>query len=59
MNDKREKLESIGFTFIRRPSPTITPWDQRFQELVDFKTINGHTNVVTRSGPLGGWVGSQ
>jgi len=39
-NERREKLESIGFTFKCRPSPTITPWDQRFQELVDFKKIN-------------------
>eukprot|EP00978_Attheya_sp_CCMP212_P006536 scaffold15121_cov86-Attheya_sp.AAC.1 len=58
-NERREKLENIGFTFKCRPSPTITPWDQRFEELVDFKKINGHTNVVTKSGPLGGWVGTQ
>eukprot|EP00978_Attheya_sp_CCMP212_P014416 scaffold36710_cov58-Attheya_sp.AAC.2 len=58
-NERREKLESIRFTFKCRPSPTIIPWDQRFQELVGFKKINGHTNVVTRSGPLGGCVGTQ
>eukprot|EP00978_Attheya_sp_CCMP212_P016568 scaffold43554_cov45-Attheya_sp.AAC.3 len=54
-----EKMESIGFTFICRPSPTITHWDQRFRELVDFKAINGHANVATRAGPLGRWVKTQ
>eukprot|EP00978_Attheya_sp_CCMP212_P006714 scaffold15573_cov69-Attheya_sp.AAC.1 len=55
--DNREKLESIGFEFKCRP--TCSPWNQRFQELVDFKKINGHTNVRTHSGPLGRWVGCQ
>eukprot|EP00978_Attheya_sp_CCMP212_P015994 scaffold41572_cov51-Attheya_sp.AAC.2 len=54
---RREKLESIGFVF--RCPPNGPPWDQRFQELVDFKKINGHTNVPTRSGPLGNWVSYQ
>eukprot|EP00978_Attheya_sp_CCMP212_P019276 scaffold53821_cov50-Attheya_sp.AAC.2 len=58
-SDKCEKLESIGFTFVHRPGPTITPWDQRFEELVDFKKINGHTNVPQGSGPLGRWVSEQ
>eukprot|EP00978_Attheya_sp_CCMP212_P040934 scaffold228807_cov51-Attheya_sp.AAC.2 len=56
--DRREKLEGIGFLFICLPSRT-PPWDQRFQELVDFKKINGHTNVVQGSGPLRSWVNSQ
>eukprot|EP00978_Attheya_sp_CCMP212_P023315 scaffold71170_cov54-Attheya_sp.AAC.1 len=54
--DKCEKLESIGFEFKRQPR---SPWDERFQELVNFKKINGHANVPQRSGTLGGWVGSQ
>eukprot|EP00978_Attheya_sp_CCMP212_P002370 scaffold4862_cov70-Attheya_sp.AAC.1 len=58
-NERREKLENIGFTFICHPSPTIIPWDQRFQELVDFNKINGHANVPQRSGPLGRWVVNQ
>jgi hypothetical protein len=55
-SDRRQKLERIGFTFKCRPSPTITPWDERFQALVDFKKTNGHANVPQRSGPLGTWV---
>eukprot|EP00978_Attheya_sp_CCMP212_P017144 scaffold45539_cov51-Attheya_sp.AAC.3 len=58
-NVQCERLESIGFTFIFRSSLTITPWDQRFQELVDFKKINGHSNVVVISGPLGAWVNTS
>eukprot|EP00978_Attheya_sp_CCMP212_P034521 scaffold144908_cov56-Attheya_sp.AAC.6 len=57
-NERREKLESIGFVFvcdyIKGP-----PWEQRFQELVDFKKVNGHTNVPQRLGPLGHWVYTQ
>eukprot|EP00978_Attheya_sp_CCMP212_P032001 scaffold122974_cov53-Attheya_sp.AAC.3 len=58
-NDRREKLNSIGFTFKCRPTPTKSNWDQRFQELVDFKKINGHTNVPQKSGQLGNWVKNQ
>eukprot|EP00978_Attheya_sp_CCMP212_P009770 scaffold23264_cov24-Attheya_sp.AAC.1 len=56
--DRYEKLESIGFVFTYRATFFIS-WNQRFQELVDFKKINGHTNVHTGSGPLGSWVGYQ
>jgi hypothetical protein len=56
-NEKCKKLESIGFVFKRRPART--PWNEQFQELVDFKKINGHTNVPQKSGPLGNWVQTQ
>eukprot|EP00978_Attheya_sp_CCMP212_P035393 scaffold153776_cov32-Attheya_sp.AAC.2 len=56
-NGRREKLESIGFVFVS--SPRRPPWDERFQELVDFKKINGHTNVPQGFGPLGNWVCTQ
>eukprot|EP00978_Attheya_sp_CCMP212_P035415 scaffold154063_cov54-Attheya_sp.AAC.2 len=29
--------------------PTITPWDQRLQELVDFNKINGHTRMFLKN----------
>eukprot|EP00978_Attheya_sp_CCMP212_P023296 scaffold71048_cov55-Attheya_sp.AAC.4 len=51
------KLESIGFVFVCPPSGL--PWDERFKELVDFKAINGHTNVPDGSGPLGTWAHIQ
>jgi len=56
-SDKREKLESIGFEF-RNKLPYLS-WDQRFQEVVDFKKVNGHANVSTNSGPLGTWISNQ
>eukprot|EP00978_Attheya_sp_CCMP212_P020853 scaffold60253_cov29-Attheya_sp.AAC.1 len=56
-NDRLEKLESIGFEF--KCKPAYSHWDQRFQELVDFKKINGHTNVPRSCRPLGTWVNIQ
>eukprot|EP00978_Attheya_sp_CCMP212_P032422 scaffold126477_cov52-Attheya_sp.AAC.1 len=55
-DERREKLESIGFDLCGRTGP---PWVQRFQELVDFKNKNGHTNVPTNSRPLRNWVVTQ
>jgi hypothetical protein len=58
--DEYEKLESIGFEFKYRATGMCPSWNQRFQELVDFKKTNGHTNVNTQSGgPLGRWVAKQ
>eukprot|EP00978_Attheya_sp_CCMP212_P042099 scaffold251082_cov40-Attheya_sp.AAC.1 len=54
--ERREKLEGIGFQFKLYKH---RHWDVRFQELVDFKKIKGHTNVPQRSGPLGNWVFKQ
>jgi len=45
----------------RAPS-SIDSWDQRFQELQDFKKSNGHCNVPTKYKPnpaLGHWVTRQ
>jgi hypothetical protein len=53
-NDRCQKLEGIGFQFKLYPH-----WDVRFQELVDLKKINGHSNVPQGSGPLRNWVKKQ
>eukprot|EP00978_Attheya_sp_CCMP212_P044705 scaffold319217_cov35-Attheya_sp.AAC.1 len=60
-SDKCKKLENIGFAFV---SPSTNArwdqhWDQRFRELLDFKKINGHTNVPRAFGRLGQWVSHQ
>eukprot|EP00978_Attheya_sp_CCMP212_P045351 scaffold343173_cov55-Attheya_sp.AAC.3 len=55
-SDRRQKLESIGFSFTITP---CRPWDERFHEQVDFKKINGHMNVPQGSGPLRSWVSEQ
>ena len=34
-------------------------WDERFQELLEFKEEHGHTIVPQHSGPLGSWVREQ
>ena len=34
-------------------------WDERFQELVEFKALNGHTNVSTKVKGLGSFVKHQ
>eukprot|EP00978_Attheya_sp_CCMP212_P002148 scaffold4428_cov43-Attheya_sp.AAC.1 len=57
--DRREKLESIGFVFLLFPHTTYLRWEQHFQEIVNFKKINGHMLVRKRSGDLGKWVSSQ
>jgi hypothetical protein len=67
--DKCEKLESIGFTFRcrstlnnrfnKKPKKKYPSWDERFQELVDFKNINGHVRIPIRDGQLGRWVSNQ
>jgi hypothetical protein len=41
-------------SILNNEKKTIYPsWVDRFQELVDFKAINGHANVSQKSGPLG------
>jgi hypothetical protein len=37
----------------------ISPWEQRFAELVTFKEVNGHCNPLMSSGPLGRWCVKQ
>eukprot|EP00978_Attheya_sp_CCMP212_P040816 scaffold226597_cov34-Attheya_sp.AAC.1 len=52
MKERLANLVSIGL------SPKTT-WDTKFEELQAFKNKNGHTNVNTKSGPLGRWIGTQ
>eukprot|EP00978_Attheya_sp_CCMP212_P009379 scaffold22163_cov53-Attheya_sp.AAC.4 len=53
---KRADIPLVLNTNQKRKYPS---WAEKFKELVDFKKINGHTNVATHSGPLGRWVNSQ
>ncbi len=50
---------AMPFVLNKKQKRKYLSWDERFKELVDFKAINGHTNVVVSSGPLGGWVNTQ
>jgi hypothetical protein len=43
----------------RLPGPTKKTWEERYQELVEFKERHGHTRVPQLSGQLGSWVHGQ
>ena len=49
------RLNGIGFHW----NPNDAKWDERFQELVEFKALNGHTNVSTKVKGLGSFVKHQ
>ncbi len=56
-----EKLSAIGFQFCLRnnnPTKRLT-WDDRYEELVDYKKENGHANPLSREGQLGTWCQNQ
>ena len=52
------KLESIGFVW----NANDAKWEQKYQELVEYKKRHGHCNVPTpfrENPPLGKWVSQQ
>jgi len=56
LSDRREEsLNSIGFVW----SVYDAAWEEKFNELVEYKSKHGHTNVPDRAGKLGCWVSSQ
>lgn len=58
--ERVEKLESIGFTWTLRVLEDI--WDERFEQLKEFKAEHGHFNVPKDHKPnksLGAWVSTQ
>jgi len=65
LTDERiNDLLEIGFVFKAGKTPVVASkikktWDERFQELLEFKEEHGHTIVPQHSGPLGSWVKGQ
>ena len=60
--EKRKRLNSIGFTWKIREAHIIVDWEVRFQELVDYKRVYGNCNVPSRykeNRQLGKWVDKQ
>ena len=60
--ERREKLNSIGFTWKGRQGLIPVDWEIRFKQLLDYKRIHGNCNVpgVYKSFPqLGSWVAAQ
>lgn len=61
---RKELLDAIGFTW--RISPKLQlprkSWEERFQELIDFKASHGHCNVPQgwqENPQLAGWIRQQ
>ena len=60
--ERRNMLNSIGFTWKVREAHIIVDWEIRFQHLVDYKRVYGSCNVpreYKENPPLGIWVMNQ
>ena len=55
--ERARKLGELGFVW--NPQSTLPTWDERFDELEDFKAEHGHCKVPRSRGPLGRWVQTQ
>ena len=58
--ERINSLNELGFSWLlgdRRA--TLISWDERFDELTEFKRENGHCRVPKRGSALGRWVGDQ
>jgi hypothetical protein len=56
-----KKLVTIDFQFClyyKKPKKNLK-WDDRYEELVDYKKENGHANPPKREGQLGAWCHNQ
>eukprot|EP00804_Cyclotella_cryptica_P012158 CCRYP_009857-RB/>CCRYP_009857-RB protein AED:0.07 eAED:0.07 QI:324/1/1/1/0.66/0.5/4/151/376 len=51
--DRINKLKAVGFSFRLRPDPI--PWEQHFEDLVQFKQEHGHCNISRNHPKLGNW----
>ena len=55
--ERIDRLDSVGFswTALRKQAP----WEERFQELLDYYQAHGNCRVPEKVGPLGRWVEQQ
>jgi hypothetical protein len=55
-----DKLSKIGFQFclIKKPKKRLK-WNDRFNEIVDYKNEHEHANPACREGELGTWCKRQ
>jgi Helicase associated domain. len=59
--EQMNKLDSIGFVWNPHDELAIA-WQQKLEELAQFKAIHGHCNVPAKysvNKPLGAWVDTQ
>mmetsp|Transcript_15046 Transcript_15046/g.22315 ORF Transcript_15046/g.22315 Transcript_15046/m.22315 type:complete len:140 (-) Transcript_15046:2028-2447(-) len=60
--ERKKRLDSIGFTWKLRATPISVDWEVRFQELVDCKQVHGNCDVsqgYKANKALGIWVTTQ
>ena len=60
--ERREKLNSVGFTWKVREAHILVDWEIRFQQLVEYKRVHGDCNVpqsYNTNPQLGTWVTTQ
>ena len=60
--ERRNMLDSIGFTWKFREARVSVPWEVRFQELVDYKQVHGDCNIpydYNTNKQIGYWVSRQ
>ena len=57
--ERVKKLKDLGFSWATRSTPNVLPWDERLNELMNYKAEHGHCNIPKRQGPLGTWVQNQ
>ena len=55
--DRIAQLDSIGFAWSH--DKQYKSWDERFNDLQEYKRVNGNTRVPRGSGSLGEWVHMQ
>ncbi|EJK45568.1 hypothetical protein THAOC_35813 [Thalassiosira oceanica] len=55
--ERVQKLGKLGFQW--SPRSTLPTWENRFDELTEYKSEHGHCNVPFRQGSLGRWVKTQ
>ena len=53
-DEKVRRLDEIGFTWAFKK--VTKSWEERFEDLVQFRSENGHCNVPRGFGSLGEWV---
>ena len=59
LQDRIDRLNSIGFKWSLRKMSTKVPWETRFNDLVEYKAKNGDCGIPQRRGVLGNWVHAQ
>ncbi|EJK68864.1 hypothetical protein THAOC_09923, partial [Thalassiosira oceanica] len=59
--ERVRKLNGLGFNWgtTQGPRGPLRPWDERLQELKEYKAVRGNCNVPKSQGQLGRWVEKQ